>query len=149
MSYTDKDLVDDNRFINRIRYSNGDSVNLDAVESALQDECDSNGIPVGIKHGILKVGGLFNKEQEDVLIVYNTIHPSDYLNQLIRIKHQGKYAFLDTYNVGNSKNRIHSIDGNFSSTRNLINKISGNNQKLEEEENYYIILSDCLKTICG
>lgn len=63
-----------------------------------------NGIPVAFREDQLKVGGLFSKQMEDVLVMYNPDHANDYLRFVIRVQHMGKYAFMHVYNMGGSKN---------------------------------------------
>lgn len=148
MAYTATDLNEEYRFINRIRFPDGNGVNLVNLQERLQDECDSNGIPVAFRSDVLKTGGLFNKQTEEVLVLYNTQHPNDYLQFLIRITHQGKYAFLDVYKVGSSKNyRNLNAAASGSTLRKIGNIFSGTNDKVQEEENFYTILSDCFENI--
>ena len=148
MPYSQNDLNEDYRFINRVRFPNGNDINLVALQEILQDECDANGIPVAFSNDTLKTGGLFSKQVEDVLVLYNTDHPYDYLQFLIRITHQGKYAFMDVFKVGSSKNyRKSNIAAGGSTVQKIFNSITGQNQKLQEEENFYTILSDCLENV--
>ncbi len=148
MAYSSNDLNEQYRFVNRVRFPNGEGVNLVVLQERLQDECDSNGIPVAFRSDTLKTGGLFSKQAEEILILYNPEHSTDYLQFLIRITHQGKYAFMDVFKVGGSKNfaRDNKAHGG-SMAQGLFNAISGHNQKLQEEENYYTILSDCMQNI--
>lgn len=148
MAYTANDLNDEYRFINRIRFPDGNGVNLVNLQERLQDECDSNGIPVAFRSDVLKTGGLFNKQTEEVLVLYNTQHPTDYLQFLIRITHQGKYAFMDVFKVGSSKNfRNYNKAQGGSVMQSIFNGLSGTNQKMQEEENFYTILSDCFENV--
>lgn len=148
MAYSQFDLNEEYRFINRIRFPNGDNVNLAVLQEKLQDECDANGIPVTFRNSTLKTGGWFSKQVEDVLVLYNTAHPSDYLQFLIRITHQGKYAFMDVFKIGFSKNfRDHNKAVRGSITQKIRNSLTGQNLKLQEEEDFYTILSDCMTNI--
>ena len=148
MAYTEKDLVEEYRFINRLRFRDGSGVNLVKLQELLQDECDSNGIPVAFRSDVLKTGGIFNKQTEEVLVLYNTQHPSDYLQFLIRVTHQGKYAFLDVFKVGSSKNfRNYNKAAGGSVGQGILNKLTGANAKLQEEENFYTILTDCFESV--
>lgn len=147
MAYTSKDLDERFRFVQRVRFPNGEGVNLMNVKEMLQEECDSNGIPAAFRDGTLKTGSIFSKQEEDVLVLYNPEHAVDYLNFLIRITHQGKYAFMDVFKVGSSTNYLHDNQASDSAVFGFINKLSGHSQKLQEEENYYTILSDCLANI--
>lgn len=148
MAYSQSDLNEDYRFINRIRFPDGNGVNLAVLQEKLQDECDANGIPVSFRNDTLKTGSLFSKQVEDVIVLYNTDHPSDYLQFLIRITHQGKYAFMDVFKVGSSKNfRNYNKAAGGSTTQKIFNSLTGQGQKLQEEENFYTILTDCLENV--
>ncbi len=145
MAYGEKDLDDMFRFINRVRFSNGEDVNLQVVQNLLQEECNANGIPVAFRNDTLKTGGLFSKQVEDVIVLYNPDHIKDYLHFLLRVTHQGNYAFLDVFKVGGSTNYKH--DNSASGGRRILNALTGHNQKLQQEENYYTILKDCLENV--
>jgi len=91
--------------------------------------------------------------------MYNPEHENDYLKFAIRVKHQGKYAFMQIYNLGGSKNfknentsDIFKANGDISARglgRSILNSIGGHKAKLEAEENYYTILRDCLENVTG
>ena len=134
----------------QVRWPNGNNVNLVTVREAIQNQADENGIPVDFHEDTLKVGGLLSKEREDILIMYNPEHSSDYLRFAIRVQHQGKYAFMHVYNLGGSKNFYNdNVAAEGSTFRKLANAIGGHNQKLQAEENYYTILRDCLENVTG
>ena len=82
--------------------------------------------------------------------MFNPEHAYDYLRFAIRVKHQGKYAFMEVYNLGGSKNFANDNKAEGGSTfRKLANMVGGHATKLEAEENYYTILRDCLENITG
>lgn len=148
MAYSQNDIKEEYRFINRFKFRDGNNVNLADLQEALQDECDSNGIPVAFRNDTLKTGGLFSKQVEDVLVLYNTAHPTDYHQFLIRITHQGKYAFMDVFRLGSSKNfRNYNKGADGSTTQKIFNSLTGQNQKLQEEKDFYTILIDCMENI--
>lgn len=151
MAYSEKDLT--TQWIPQIRWPNGDSVNLVTVREAIQEQADENGIPVAFREDQLKVGGLLSKQREDVLIMYNPQHENDYLRFLIRVQHQGKYAFLYVYNMGGSKNfsdiNYAEISGTLAKVQKAINVFKGVKTKVLAEENYYTILRDCLENVVG
>lgn len=148
MTYAEKDLSTE--WMPQIRWPNGDSVNLVTVREAIQEQADENGIPVAFSEADLKVGGLFSKEREDILIMYNPQHQNDYLRFAIRVMHQGKYAFMHVYNLGGSKNfgKVNAAAAG-STLQKIGNLIGGTNAKLQAEENYYTILRDCLTNVTG
>lgn len=151
MAYSENMLT--TQWLPQIRWPNGANVNLRTVREAIQEQADENGIPVAFTEEELKVGGLFSKEREDILIMYNPEHATDYLRFAIRVKHQGKYAFMQVYNLGGSKNFKNDNNANFETWggigRSLINAVGGHKAKLEAEENYYTILHDCLENVVG
>lgn len=148
MAFSQYDLNEERRFIDRIRFPHGEDVNLAVLQEKLQDECDANGIPVAFRNDTLKAGSLFSKQVEDVIVLYNTDHPNDYLRFLIRITHQGKYAFLDVFKVGCSQNYIkHNKAAKGSITQGIFNTLLGQSQSMQEEENFYTILTDCFGNI--
>ncbi len=134
----------------RVRFANGANVNLVTLRDAIQDQCGANGIPVAFREEELKVGGLFSKERESILIMYNPEHQNDYLKFAIRVTHQGNYAFMSVYNLGGSKNYLaaNRADGG-SVLQKFSNMVGGINAKLQAEENYYAILRDCLANVTG
>ena len=148
-------------WIDQVRFPNGNDINLVAVQNAIQDQADMNGIPVAFKDEQLKIGGAFSKQMDDILVMYNPEHEFDYLRFAIRIKHQGRYAFMNVYNLGGSKNFGDLNTANditdflikptlgsaLGAVKKITNVVRGTNSKAEEEQNYYIILRDCLENI--
>lgn len=128
-------------------------MNLSTIREKIQEGADENGIAVAFSEESMKVGGLFSKQVEEYLVMYNPEHANDYLRFGIRLKHQGKYAFMQVYNMGGSKNygRYNAAqqDGTSGVAASIFNKISGHGAKLAEEENYYTILRDILSNVTG
>ena len=148
MTYSESMLT--TQWMPQIRWPNGANVNLMTIRNAIKEQADENGIPVAFTDSEVKVGGLFSREREDVLTMYNPEH-SDYLTFVIRVKHQGKYAFMQVYNMGGSRNYRHDNNANLSTWggvgRSLLNAVGGHKGKLDAEENYYTILRDCLENV--
>ena len=151
MAFSEKQLTSE--WIPAVRWSNGADVNLVTVREAIQDQADMNGIPVAFQEEQMKVGGLFSSEREDILIMYNPEHERDYLKFAIRVTHQGKYAFMRTFNLGGSKNfgndNLAALGGTIGAMKKIGNAIGGHNKKLQAEEEYYTILKDCLNSATG
>lgn len=151
MAYTESMLSTE--WIPQVRFPDGDNVNLVTLQEAIQEQADKNGIPVAFREDQVKVGGMFSKQLEDILVMYNPEHPSDYLKFAIRVQHQGRYAFMHVYNLGGSKNYKNVNKANANTTgglvRGLVNMAIGTKNKLQEEENYYTILADCLSNVVG
>ena len=151
MAYAERDLTME--WIPQVRFPNGGNVNLMTVREAIEDEAAENGIPVAFREDQLKVGGVFNKQIEDVLIMYNPDHANDYLKFLIRVQHMGKYAFMHVFNLGGSKNyrssNMAAAGGAIGTLTKLSGLIGGTNAKLQAEEQYYTILADVLANCVG
>lgn len=149
MAFGQSNLNEEFRFIPRYKFGAevGSKLTLEVAQRLLQDKADENGIPVAFRNDTLTTGSLFNKQHENVLVLYNPEHESDYLHFLIRITHQGKYAFLDVFKVGGSKNYSMSNKAGNSMAVGLFNLATGLKSKLETEENYYTILSDCIREV--
>lgn len=148
MAFKEKDFTTD--WMQPVRFPNGDNVNLAVISNLLQEEADSNGIPVAFREDTVKVGGMFSGQQEPILIMYNPQHATDYLRFALRVQHQGRYAFLHIYNLGGSKNYGHANAAAAGSTfRKMANAFGGHNSKLQAEEQYYQILQDCISNIVG
>ena len=151
MAYAEKDLITE--WIPQVRFPDGNNVNLMTVREAIQNEADENGIPVAFREDQIKVGGLFNKQIEDILVMYNPAHENDYLKFVIRVQHMGKYAFMHVYNMGGSKNyRNHNVaaaGGAIGAITKIGGLIGGANAKLQAEEQYYTILADVLANCVG
>lgn len=151
MAYSEKDLSTE--WIPQVRFPDGNNVNLMTIRNAIQNEADENGIPVAFREDQLKVGGLFSKQIEDVLVMYNPDHASDYLRFVIRVQHMGKYAFMHVYNMGGSKNyrnfNAAASGGMVGAAKKIGGLISGASAKLQAEEQYYTILADVLANCVG
>lgn len=149
MAYSESSLK--TQWIPQIRFPDGDQINLVSVRAAIQEQADRAGIPVAFKEDLLKVGSILSREREDVLIMYNPQHAHDYLNFLVRVQHQGKYAFLYVYNMGGSKNfsdiNYAEISGTLANIQKAVNIFKGTKTKVLAEENYYTILRDCLENV--
>ena len=148
MAWAEKDLSMD--WVTPVRFPNGNDVNLVAVRELIQDQCDQHGIPVAFRDDQLKVGGLFSKQLEDVLYMYNP-QQQGYLKFLIRVQHMGTYAFMHVYNMGGSKNyrdsNVAAAGGVLGTATKLKGILTGGSAKLNAEEQYYAILKDCLENI--
>lgn len=148
MAYSEGMLTTE--WIPQVRFPDGNNVNLRTVREAIQNEADENGIPVAFREDTLKSGGLFNKQVEDILVMYHPEHAGDYLTFVIRVQHMGKYAFMHVYNMGGSKNfRDANAAAGGSTFKQITGLLGGRNAKLQAEEQYYTILADVLANCVG
>lgn len=155
----EKDLLD---VFRNVRFANGEGVDLSAVKMALSDEADKNALPIAFYSDQIKFGGLIGGSVEDCLVLYHPEHRSDYYNLAIRIKRQGKYAFLTANSIGKSKmggkiavaeNARADRQGKSMSYKvgSMIGSAiagSGKNRaKYEEEQNWYVMVGDIFDAI--
>ena len=151
MAYSEGMLTTE--WIPQVRFPDGNNVNLMTVREAIQNEADENGIPVAFREDTLKSGGLFIKQVEDILVMYNPEHANDYLQFVIRVQHMGKYAFMHVYNMGGSKNyknvNTAAAGGAMGTIAAIGGLLGGGKAKLQAEEQYYTILADVLANCVG
>lgn len=153
MGFLEHDLNENLRFIPRYKFGAnvGNKLTLELVQQMFQEKADENGIPVAFRSDILTTGSLFNKQKEPVLVLYNPEHEDDYFRFMIRITHQGNYAFLDVFQVGDSKNHARDKRSRSSNAVGFVtgvwNSVVGLGNKIETEDNYYEILSDCMNAV--
>ena len=151
--------------VNQIRFRDGDSVNLEAIQEALEDKADSFAIPVAFRNDQVKYGGLIGGSVEDCLILYHPEHVRDYYYYVLKLTRQGKYAFLDVSMCGRSSQLGKEASaqeakellgrGGLSSYGKgyavgaLIGSIGKNKKKIEEERNWYTMVNDIFDDVVG
>lgn len=94
---------DISEFRPQVRFKDGQSINLQTLQSALKECADSNGIPVAFKNDEVKFGGLVGGYTENCIVLYHPEHERDYFNFVITVKRQGNYAFVSVFGGGTSK----------------------------------------------
>lgn len=95
----EKDLMP---LYNETRFKDGDNVTLERVASAIVSAVEDEGLPIATKVETVKVGNLFSSHEEECICLYHPEHESDYLKTCIRIRRQGKSAYISTYQYGMS-----------------------------------------------
>lgn len=149
----------------QVRYKDGTGITLQTVKDAITDACRANGIPVAFTSDEVKYGGLIGGSTEPCLVLYHPEHAKDYFRVCIRVKHQGNYAFVqvndfgsstlmgnegskemlkDTFKQGTGAEKVGALIG---TGLRFIVKGGTNKQKLEEEQNWYAIISDIFDEI--
>jgi len=148
------------------RFKDGSDLTLETLQDAIQNLADHYGIPTAFHKDQIKYGGLIGGTVADCLVLYHPSHEKDYFQFAIQIKHQGSYAFLSVHDFGSSKlmdnQASHDLmvstvknswkDKNSNGTEAVgvvigaglrrIVKGGRNNLKLEEEQNWYSMISD-------
>jgi len=145
-----------------IRYPDGSSITLYAVQNAITERAKEMGLPIAFYQDQVKSGGMFNKVIEDCIVMYHPAHPNDYFKFCIRVSHQGSYAFVNIMDFGSSKQMskagqiaAYKEDRQGQSMSYKVGSLIGqafasigsNKAKLEEEQNYYSCITDLLDEI--
>lgn len=153
----------------QIRIPNGRDITEKELIAALKAEAQETGIPIAFTTDQIKFGGFIGGSVEDCIVVYHPDHQRDYFNTAIRLTHQGSYAFLTIYRFGTSRLLGNAASSEFAKTkvkeafrggsaseavgavigkgiRTLVMGVS-NKQKMEEEQNWYLMLDDVLENI--
>lgn len=153
----------------QVRIPNGQNITLNDVKVALKNEADENGVPIAFQSDQVKIGGLIGGSTEDCLVVYHPDHQKDYFNTAVRLKHQGNYAFLTIYDFGQSRLLGNAASSEFAKNQvkdafhggsvgvavgavvgkglRTLFKGGANKSKLEEEQNWYVMLDDMFENI--
>lgn len=84
------------------RFKDGDTVTLEQVASLIVNAVEEEGLPIATKKETLKIGNLFSSQEEECICLYHPEHETDYLKTCIRIRRQGKSAYIGTYQYGMS-----------------------------------------------
>ncbi len=142
----------------QIRFKNGDGVTTVVLRQALQQQATENGVPVSFDYDTVKMGGLLGGSTVDCLTIRNPEHMRDYWFFVVRVTHQGKYAFVNVDMAGTSKQHGKEAAaqdakalfsaGNLNSygkgamIGSALRSIGKSKAKLEEEDNWYNMVND-------
>ena len=156
----------------QIRIKDGAAIDLQQVQEAIQKNADKNGVPIAFRNDQVKFGGLIGGAVLDCLAVHHPEHEKDYSKLAIIVKHQGNYAFVSTFGFGESRlmgnqashdYMVSAVKKGWKSNDDMdfakaagavlgagvrrVIKGGRDNQKLEEEQNWYAMVSDILDEI--
>ncbi len=148
----------------QIRFRDGDDITLETVQEGLADLADQNAIKIAFYKDQVKFGGLFNSNIEDCIVLYHPEHRNDYICTVLRVTHQGKYAFLNIDDYGYSKmaGKIETKEERRAATAGQgmaykigygitsgLMSIGASKTKMEQERNWYAIVDDIINEFCG
>ena len=85
-----------------IRFLNGQEISLEKVCELLKEYAEQMGIPVNLRKDTVKMGGVFSKTQECV-VMFHPEHEKDYFKFCIIVSQRGKYTFVSVKDFGHSK----------------------------------------------
>ena len=144
----------------QIRYQHGGDISLETVRDSLSDCASQTGISISFYTDQIKFGGLIGGSLENCLVLYHPEHENDYFKMAIRVTHQNSYVFVNVYGFGTSRlmdnvasheitmealkhgsgtQKVGAVIG--AGLRRMV-KGGRNSQKLEEEQNWYAMVSD-------
>ncbi len=124
---------------------------IDVLREKIESSCIKHGLNVIVATDTVTSGKMFDKSKSECVTVTNAEHPTDYFVEVITLKTQGTYAFIEFYVTGNSKNlyRVHEGDKEHKSLTGsiigAIKKATVSDDALETEQNYYEMLNDALE----
>lgn len=152
----------------KIRFREGGGVDLPTLQTMLAALADKYSIPVAFYNEQIKYGGLIGGSTKECLVLYHPNHKNDYFSFVLQVTYQGRYAFLDIDEIGQSKmagkvyaagqgrkdakaerrglpmsERVGAAIG--AGIANGIMSIGANKSKLEQEENWYLMIKDIIE----
>lgn len=156
----------------QVRIKDGAGIDLQRVQELIQKVADENGVPVAFYNDQIKFGGLIGGAVLDCLALHHPEHERDYSKLAILIKHQGNYTFISIYGFGESRllgnqashdYMVSAVKKGWKSHDDMdfakaagavlgagvrrIVKGGRNNQKLEDEQNWYAMVGDILDEV--
>ena len=151
-----------------IRYQDKTGTTLPIIGQEIYEAAVHYGIPIAFYYDIVRYGGLFDSGTDDCLVVYHPYHYNDYFKVAIRIKYQGTYAFVSVEDFGRStllgyeRNKqaikrtwADKSSGDLAMVGAIFTTVSSNimatgkRNDLEEERQWYTIISDIIdEVIC-
>lgn len=152
----EKDL---NEWKDARKCAEGEGISYTTVREYLEYAAGENGIALAFRMDEIKYSG-WGGGTDKCMVLYHPEHEDDYLNYCVRIKHEGKYAFVSYFTFGMSEQLANAAHKEYTkdTLKNapMANKVGAligagvwklrhggvNNQKLEEEKQWYTILSD-------
>ena len=126
------------------------NLTIDLLKDMIEKSCIQYGLNVSIAEDTITSGRLFDKSKTSCITIANAEHPKDYFIEVVTLKTQGTYAFVEFYYTGNSKNTRRVADGDrehktlTGSIVGAIKKATVSNDAMKEENNYYTMLCDAI-----
>lgn len=154
----------------QVRIPNGGDIDFQTLSAAFSNQASAYGVDLAFYMDEIKYGGMLSSNSEQCLVAYHPLHIKDYFKFAFTIKHQGTYVFISVYQFGESiqignnyfhdnfkhglKNAWNSDAGALNATAYLlgagvgrITRGKADKRKLEEEQNWYTIMSDVFDAV--
>ncbi len=149
-----KPMLRNETSLQSIKYKGGGDLTLDELKMQLEKACKEHGLNVIISTDIITSGKLFDRSTTECVVIKNAEHQSDYFYEVITLKTQGIYAFIDFYYAGTSKNNRRVAEGDMKKHKTITGSIIGAIKKatvsddaMEAERFYYSMLADAISSI--
>jgi len=149
-----------------IRVQQGQNITLTEIQREMLRVAEQNGIPMSFATDRVQIGGLIGSLLgngiEDCLVVSHPQHSHDYCKYVIRVKHEGTYAFVFFQGTGTSKQlKKEAVIENYKQLRRgktlsykmgsmagqLLTSIGRSTQKQEAEKNWYTMVNDAFNSL--
>ncbi len=149
----DKRLLADEPLLQASRLKGHGDLTLDQLKQMLENACEEYGLNVVVSTDVINSGRIFDKSTTECIVIKNAEHQTDYYHEVITLKTQGIYAFIEFYYTGTSKNNRRVSAGNAEhstitgSIIGAIKKATVSNDAMEAENQYYSMLADAINSI--
>ena len=139
--------------INAMKIKDAGNMTINELKIVLERACLEYGLDVIVDTDVVTSGRLFDKSTIPCVVIKNAQYPFDYFQEVVTLKTQGIYAFVDVYYTGRSKNIRRIAAGNTEhktmtgSIIGAIKKAMVSNDAIDEENNYYEMLTDAIESV--
>lgn len=148
-----KPMLRNETLLQPVKYKGGGDLTLDELKMQLEKACEEHGLDVIISTDLITSGKLFDRSTTECIVIKNAEHQSDYFYEVVTLKTQGLYAFIDFYYSGTSKNNRRVAEGNkkhetlTGTIIGAIKKATVSDDAMESETFYYSMLADAISSI--
>lgn len=142
-----RQMLRDETLLQPIKYKGGGDLTLSELKMQLEKACNEHGLNVIVSTDTITSGKLFDRSTTECVVIKNAEHQSDYFYEVVTLKTQGLYAFIDFYYAGTSKNNRRVAEGNSGSILGMMKKALVSNDAMEAETFYYTMLTDAIRSI--
>lgn len=148
----------------RTRYPQGENLTLVRLQERIEECASRYGVPIAFYGEELRDGGLINNSTDACLCAYHPEHQDDYHGYCITLDKQGTYAFVSVYTFGRSKQGVQLAKDEAARANRKgasltykagslaaqgVRALMRDNKKVEEEKNYYLMMSDVFDEVIG
>ncbi len=149
----EKKFLHEEPLLQSMRCPGAGGLTIHVLKNNIEKACAQYGLNVVVDVDTINSGRLFDKSTTECVTVKNAEHMTDYYTEVVAMKTQGTYAFIDFYFTGNSKNCNRVAEGErkhstmAGSIIGAIKKATVSNEAMETETNYYSMLCDAISSV--